>query len=94
MKLHIVNLEDHETKYPTQFSFDVIEHPHIVGGYIRYRWGFLRCDLYDKNGHEVPYRSYGLKLSSEPEGDISFEEAIKILGSHLGIHLKYRKEEF
>lgn len=89
MKLKISNVHDNGTVCPSQFDFEIKDHPIFKAGYIRYRYGFLRCDLYDEKGFMEPNRCYGMKLSHNLDGEIDFRSALDALRCNMGVILKW-----
>lgn len=87
MKLKITNLEDSHTMCPSQFNFDVLGNEDIKSGYIRYRHGFLRVELYGEDLMTREQRIYGIRCGGEHDGDIDFQYALKILKCNLGVNL-------
>ena len=95
LTLNITDLHDSRTVCPTQFSFNVIGHPLYKEGYIRFRHGFLRLDLYgDKapEGFPCEERSFGIRVSHDENGELCFGYIVKFLRNNAGVHLKWDGE--
>lgn len=87
MKIHITNLIDHNSSCPTQFSFEVVDHPKYESGYIRYRWGIIGCELYKKGVRDQD--NFSTNYGDSFGGGASFKELRKALKDNTKVNLKW-----